>query len=89
MIEFSENAMRDLQAIRTRDGIEQMLTLLEWSERLSEPATRMTAEHLGGERDLFRLRVGDYHIMFQLRESTRRDSIRITRIRLRKPLPPL
>lgn len=89
MIEYSAEAIADLQAIRKRDGIEQMQTLFVWCEHLVEPATRLSAERLGGPEDLFRLRVGDYHIVFRLFDSDIHSSIRIYHVRPRRLMPPL
>jgi hypothetical protein len=83
MIEYSEEALAGLSAVRKRDGLEQMLTIFEWCEKLDEPSTRLTAEYLGGPDELFRMRVGDYYIVFQLYESDNHEAVRITRVRVR------
>jgi mRNA-degrading endonuclease RelE of RelBE toxin-antitoxin system len=83
LILYSDDAVADLADIRKRDGHEMMLMLFESCEQLDEPATRIMAQRLGGPDQLYRLRVSDYHITFQLRESGGANTVCIARVRRR------
>ena len=83
MILYTDSAVEDLQKIRVEDGHEVMLMLFEWCERLDEAATRIMAERLGGSDPIYRLRVEEYHINFQLHETGGRNTVQIARVRRR------
>lgn len=90
MILLDNRAVEDLQTIRVQDGHEVMLMLFEACQQLDEAATRIMAERLSEKDALFRLRVEDYHITFQLIESDEGNAVHITRVRRRhRDLPAL
>jgi hypothetical protein len=84
VIHYSPEAVDDLAEIRATDGENAMLMLFRWCESLDEPGTRAEAEFVGGVIGTFRLRVGDYNIMFELHESHEGDAVRIGRVRRRR-----
>ena len=84
MLLYSDESLVDLAAIKRSHGSSAMLMLLQSCEELAEPSARIEAVRLGGDTEIFRLRVGDFHILFELQESRTADRIRILRVRPRR-----
>jgi len=82
MIVYADESVADLAAIEKTDGRAAMLMLFRCCEELAEPAIRLQAVRLGG--DTFRLRVGNFNIVFELEESSSGDQVKILRVRPRR-----
>jgi mRNA-degrading endonuclease RelE of RelBE toxin-antitoxin system len=85
VVVFANLSIGDLQRIGASEGRDTMVKLFEWCENLAQPSTRLESERMGkvdGE-DIFRLRVGDYHIVYRLEEGGSQDLVRIERVRRR------
>ena len=77
-IELTKAALRDLKALQKRDLIRIDAHILS----LAETPLPRGVKKLAGEEDLFRIRVGDYRIIYTIQE--KESVILIIRIRHRR-----
>jgi hypothetical protein len=84
MVELMSDAVDDLAAIGESDGRAEMVMLFKWCKVLDEASTRAEAERLSSEGNQFRLKVGNYNIVYELDESSGDDIVRIKRVRRRR-----
>ena len=61
-IQFKESFLKDLRAVKDRDLLARVNEIIQAVETAQTPQETPTLKKLRGERNYFRIRIGDYRL---------------------------